>query len=88
MKLLVLYKPKSEHARTVEEYTNDFSRLHHRYTIELMDAESVEGVQTAQLYDIWDFPALLAMASDDSLLHSWSGALLPTMDEIVSYLIR
>ncbi|HUD10373.1 MAG TPA: hypothetical protein VMR28_01730 [Candidatus Saccharimonadales bacterium] len=86
MKLLVLYKPKSEHARSIDEYTNDFIRVHPDVTLELMDAESVEGVAKAGLYDILQFPALLALADDNSLLNMWTGDLLPLMQEVAAYL--
>lgn len=86
MKLLVLYKPKSEHARVVEEYLDDFARLYPDATVEVLDAESVEGVNKSEVYGIWEYPALLALSDDDGFQNMWLGNLLPQKQEIISYL--
>jgi hypothetical protein len=86
MKLLVLYRPKSEHARMVEEYLDDFGRLYPDVEIELLDAESIEGVNKCELYDILEYPALLAINDDNGLQNMWLGKMLPQKQEVVSYL--
>lgn len=86
MKLLVLYQPKSEHARMVEEYLSEFSRLYPDVEIEALDAESVEGVNKSELYDILEYPAFLALGTDGNLQNMWLGKLLPQKQEVVSYL--
>jgi hypothetical protein len=86
MKLLVLYQPKSEHARSVEEYLDDFRRLYPDIEVEVLDAESVEGVNKCQLYDILEYPALLVIGRDNVLQNMWLGKMLPQKQEIVSYL--
>jgi len=86
MKLLVLYKPKSEHARLVEEYLEDLRRQYPTVDIEVIDAESVEGVNKSQVYDILEYPALLVVNRDNSLQNMWLGKMLPQKQEIVSYL--
>jgi hypothetical protein len=87
MKLLVLYQPKSEHARLVEEYLDDFRRLYPKIDIEVLDAESVEGVNICQVYDILEYPALLAVNRDNALQNMWLGKMLPQKQEVVSYLL-
>ena len=86
MKLLVLYQPKSEHARTVEEYLDDFGRLYPGVEIEVLDAESIEGVNKCELYDVLEYPALLVLTADNTLQNMWLGKLLPQKQEVVSYL--
>ena len=86
MKLLVLYQPKSEHARLVEEYLDDFRRLYPNVDIEVLDAESVEGVNKCQLYDILEYPAFLVIGRDNTLQNMWRGKMLPQKQEIVTYL--
>jgi len=86
MKLLVLYKPKSEHARVVEEYLNDFRYQYPDVEVEALDAESVEGVNKSELYDILEYPALLALASDSTLQSMWAGKMLPQKQEVISYI--
>jgi hypothetical protein len=86
MKLLVLYKPKSEYARSVEEYIDDFGRLYPKVEVETLDAESIEGVNKCVLYDILEYPALLALSDDNSLRNMWLGKMLPQKQEVISYL--
>ena len=86
MKLLVLYRPKSDHARIVEDYLTDFGRQYPSIEVEVLDAESVEGVSKSSTYDILQFPALLAVAEDGSVLNMWLGQMLPQKQEVVAYL--
>jgi hypothetical protein len=86
MKLLVLYKPKSEYARIVEEYIDDFRRLYPDVEIEVLDAESIEGVNKCELYDVLEYPALLALNRDNSPQNMWLGKMLPQKQEVLSYL--
>ena len=87
MKLLVLYQPKSEHARMVEEYLDDFRRVYPDIEIEVLDAESKEGVAKCLVYDILEYPALLVIGTDNSLQNMWLGKMLPQKQEVVAYVI-
>jgi thioredoxin-like negative regulator of GroEL len=84
MKVVVLYRPNSEHARVVEEFVRDFE---HRYAgkIELMNIDTREGAATATLYDIVQYPAVLALQNDGQLLKYWEGGMMPLMNEVSYY---
>jgi len=86
MKLLVLYKPKSEYARMIEDYLTDLGRQYPSVNIEVLDAESIEGVSKSAIYDILDFPALVAVTEDGSVLNMWIGQMLPQKQEVIGYL--
>lgn len=85
MKVLFLYRPNSEHARTVEDFARDFSRSHGDARIELVSVDTRDGVSTATLYDIVQYPALLALTNDGQLLKEWQGEALPLMNELAYY---
>lgn len=85
MKLIMLYHPHSEFARTVEEYVTDFARLQGG-DIELVSLETREGADTARLYDVVRYPALLAVRGDSSLAKQWQDDKLPLMTEVASYM--
>ncbi len=85
MKLFILYHPASEFARLVEEYAHDFERTRGK-AIELFSLESPEGAEQARLYDIVQYPALLACRDDGQLLSKWEGEQLPLMNEVAGYL--
>lgn len=85
MKIVVLYRPDSEHGRLVEEFIRDYQRRHDAGHIEILNIDSRDGIATATLYDIMQYPSILALRDDGSVLKSWEGSQLPLMDEIASY---
>lgn len=86
MKLLILYRPNSEHARDIEEFVREFSRrFESGKKIELLSMDTRDGVAEASLYDIFSFPAILALADNGSILNSWVGLPLPLMNDVAGY---
>lgn len=85
MRVVILYRPKSEQARMVESFIRDFKSRHEADHVEAVDVDSRDGMATATLYDIMSYPAILALREDGSLLRSWEGEMLPTMDEVAYY---
>jgi hypothetical protein len=87
MKLVILYRPNSEHATEVESYARDFE---HRHDLadrtRLVSVDDRDGAALASLYGIMDFPAILAMADNGSILNIWCGEPLPLMDEVAGYI--
>ena len=85
MKVLILYQPRSEHARAIETFARDFKQRHESSHLELIDVDGREGIATATLYDVMSYPAILALRDDGTVLHSWEGEMLPLMDEVAYY---
>lgn len=85
MKVVVVYRPASEHGRSVEEFLHEFQRLHPSVKVETKDLETEEGARAAELYDIVAPPAILALRDDGSVLQLWSGENLPLMNEVAAY---
>lgn len=81
-----MYHPKSEEARTVEEYAHDFERTK-GHQIDLISLETQDGADHARVYDIVQYPSLLVLKdSTNELVKFWTGTPLPLMDEVASYL--
>lgn len=80
----MLYHPNSDHARAVEEFAHDFQKAETGRSIELISLDTKDGASMANLYDITQYPAVLAMADDGRLLNFWSGQ-LPLMNEVAAY---
>jgi len=84
MKLLVLYRPNSEHARVIETFLRDFQR---EYTgglaVEVQSLDTREGASTASIYDVVRYPGLLVLDNFGSVVRSWQGDELPQMAEII-----
>lgn len=85
MKVLILYRPKSEHARRVEEFVHDFERHQTNRKINTLSLDTRDGAATATLYGIVSYPAFLALADDGQLLKSWEGENLPLMNDLAFY---
>jgi hypothetical protein len=83
----ILYRPNSEYARSVEEFAQNFKRVYPERPIVLTDVDSIEGVRLAELYDILEYPAVLVMAIDGSMLNCWTGSPLPLADDVAGFLI-
>ncbi len=84
MKAIVLYHPESDHARTVTDYARDYEKQTGR-ALELLSLETVAGADKARVYDITQYPAVLATSDDGQLLQVWQGATLPLIREVGYY---
>lgn len=81
MKVTILYRPKSDHARQVEEYQREFTHRTGK-KLSLLNIDTVAGAEKAKLYDIVRYPAVIATADDGQLLKMWQDELLPTINEV------
>ncbi|HPR09727.1 hypothetical protein KDA06_04390 [Candidatus Saccharibacteria bacterium] len=86
MKILVLYRPNSEHARGVESFLHDLQKQHYIQprNLKTLNMDSREGISTASIYDIMAFPAILVTADNGQYMKHWEGN-LPLMSEVMSY---
>lgn len=87
MKVVVLYRSKSEHGTPVEEYAREFERRTSRQ-LELIEIDSVEGDALAKLYDITSYPAIIATSNDGKLQNMWQGEQLPLINEVMGYVLE
>lgn len=57
----------------------------HRYPHsdpQLIDADSVDGVDKCRVYDVMTFPTVLAVDNDGVQLQRWDGGMMPLMNEV------
>lgn len=85
MKVLVLYRPNSQHGRIVEEFIRDYQRAGHNGRIEAINIDTREGSAMAALYDIVMYPSIMVTRDDGSIVRAWQGDVLPLQNEIASY---
>jgi hypothetical protein len=85
MKVLILYRPDSEHGRIVEEFIREFQVRHSSNHLEVINIDSRDGIATATLYDIVQYPAILVLQNDGAVQKIWMGEQMPLMDEVASY---
>lgn len=88
MKVLVLYKQRSEQRQSIEDFMRRFKERHPEIKLETMDIDNREGYATALLYDVLRFPTVLALRNDGTMLQSWEGEEnIPRLDDIGAYAI-
>jgi hypothetical protein len=85
MKVLILYRPNSEHSRLIEEFVHEYESRHQSDHLELLNIDTREGSATATLYDIVQYPAIMVMHGDGHIQKIWQGDSLPRLDEVASY---
>jgi hypothetical protein len=85
MKIVVLYRPNSEHGRLVEEFIRNFQTRQPDKHVDILNIDSREGSATASLYDIMQYPAILVLQSDGYMQKSWEGDSFPLIDEVLAY---
>ncbi len=84
MAVYVFYKTNTEYARHVEEYMHDFKRRTAQ-DLEVVDPDSRRGADLCRLYDVVEYPTIIATAPDGRMQSSWRGEPLPTIDEVSYY---
>jgi len=84
MKVYILYRAQSENNRLVEEFVHDFKHDQATRQLELIDVDTPNGIAMASLYEIMQYPAVLALSNDGQLVKSWQGA-FPLKDELAFY---
>ncbi|HZL07787.1 MAG TPA: hypothetical protein VFC50_01180 [Candidatus Dormibacteraeota bacterium] len=85
MKVLILYRPNSEHGRLIEEFIHEYQQRHQSDRLEVLSLDTREGSATATLYDVMQYPAILVLQTDGYVQKIWQGDSLPMMDEVASY---
>lgn len=81
MRVVCVWRDRSDYGRTVEEWLREFERRTGR-EVENVDPDTREGVSFCRAYDVVEYPTLLALGDDGAVLASWRGKMLPTFDEV------
>ena len=84
MKVVVVYKDESDHAREVYDYLKDFTRQT-GHNLETINPDTRDGQEFCRVYDIVEYPTLVAISDDGSLQNIWRGTPLPTISEVSYY---
>jgi hypothetical protein len=88
MKVLVLYRPDSEYASSVESFMRDLRKDYNLtdHDLKVLNYDSRDGAATASIYDIMTQPAILVTGDDGSYIKHWEGNDLPLMQEVIGYI--
>lgn len=84
MKSVIIYRPESEQARSVESFVRDSARQEN-IEFELINVDTPRAMDMARLYDIVSYPAILVLRDDGQLVQYWSGEPLPLIQEVAAF---
>ena len=84
MRTFVIYREQSDHARAVETLLHDFTRQTGR-VLETVSPDTPEGARLAEIYDIVEYPSLVALDDNGIVQNIWRGVPLPTISEVSYY---
>jgi hypothetical protein len=84
MRVYVIFKEESDHGREVREYLRDFYRQT-GHELERVNPDSREGGSMCELYDVVEYPSILAVSNNGELLQVWRGLPLPQIMEVSCY---
>lgn len=85
MRVLVLYRPNSEHGRLTDDFIRDYQARRQSDRLEVLSIDTREGSALATLYDVMEYPAIMVLQDNGSIQKIWQGSILPLMDEVASY---
>lgn len=80
-----MYHPKSDQEGRVLDYAHEYKSRHPQIEPELISLETREGAEMARLYDVTNYPAILAVSHDGHLQQLWQDQQMPLMQELDAY---
>lgn len=81
---MIFYRDLSEYGQAVREFLRDFHAQTGK-TLPEVDPDSPHGIELCELYDIVDYPTIVAIDDSGQYLTSWSGLPLPRISEVSYY---
>ena len=84
MRLTILYRERSEHARSVTDFVEMLRRRYPGRRARLLDIDTRDGAAEASLYGVTQYPAFVVTALDGRIVQQWEGEHLPMLDEVAS----
>lgn len=84
MKTVIVYKDESDHAREVLDYLRDFKRQT-GHDLQTVDPDTPDGTDFCRVYDIVEYPSVIAISDDGVMQNLWRGRPLPTISEVSYY---
>lgn len=85
MRIICIGREASDYGRMVDDWVREFERRTGA-EIENIDPDSSEGERLCRIYDVVEYPTIMALGEDGSLGAMWRGKTLPTFDEVTYWL--
>ncbi len=86
MRVVVVWREESDHAREVREWIRDFENRT-GVAIESVNPDEPNGISMCKAYDIVQYPTILALEDDGAMMQMWRGTPLTSIDSVAFYVI-
>lgn len=80
MTVYIFYTKGTPGFEVLERYSNELSGGPIGIAVELIEADSQHGVALAELYDIFDRPAMVLVDGNNAAVKTWIGEFPPAGD--------
>jgi hypothetical protein len=84
MRAVLVYRERTDYSRTVADYLRDFERQT-GHKLETLNPDTEDGMQFCSLYDIVEYPTVIATSDDGVMQKTWRNLPLPTIMELSYY---
>lgn len=84
MRVVIVFKEESDHARAVLDFLRDF-KIQTGHDLEIINPETPEGIHFCAAYDIVEYPTIIAISDNSVMQNLWRGLPLPTISEVSYY---
>lgn len=77
----MVYREQSDYRMAAETFLRDY-RMRTGQEIETLDPDSREGANFCRVYDIVEYPTIIAIGPDGMMYQMWRGTSFPTVSEV------
>lgn len=81
MRTVCVWRDEEDYSRSVSEWIREFERRTGR-EVESISPDTREGESICNAYDVVEYPTILVLRDDGSVVASWRGRSLPLFDEV------
>jgi len=86
MRVVIVWREASDHAREVRSWIRDFENRTGA-AIESVNPDEPEGISLCGLYGVVEYPTILALADNGSMLQMWRGTPMTSIDSVAYYVL-
>jgi hypothetical protein len=87
MRVVIIWREETDYARDVIDWLRDFEHRTGKQP-ESFSPDSPDGESICRTYDVVEYPTILALDSMGRLQKMWRGTGMPSIDDVMYYLIE
>lgn len=84
MRVVVVWKDHTDYAREVTDWMAEFEKVTGK-KVESVDPETIEGEMFVRARGMMQYPSVVALNDEGSVLKEWKGTPLPQFEEVQYY---